>query len=109
MKIEINGNTQKQMLTAVDILRYLMGTDERLDTQITCGISDEQLVTTDFELYQAVGSIKDYDNFTRNKLVKFLENVDVATRRLNQGNKTILTHEMVETLRTKALKGGSNE
>ena len=115
MKIETNKASKTEaksqyFLTAEAILKYLMGTNERIVTMITCKDVNTELVTTDFELYQAFGSLKDYDNIAKAKLVKLLETVDIVShRRERKQDKKILTHERVEQLRSLALKDNGEE
>ncbi len=108
MKIEAsNGKPElsKAHLDSVSILKYFLGADDRLETLIMCKVDDTEITTTDFELYQALGSLKSYDSVQHARLVKFLENVDVLSYRLQTGNrKRVLTHEEVERLRHAALK-----
>jgi len=87
-------------IEAGHVLRYLIGNDEKLDTLIICNPHKQRFVTTDQELYHALGSIKGYDEFKQNKLVKFLEMVSVRA----VAKKQILTDEIVERLREYALK-----
>src|SRR3989338_1855440 len=120
MRVEINnsGNgtkssskTKRQyFLTAEAILKYLLGTSERISTMIMCKEPDTDLMTTDYELYQAFVSIKKYDGLAHAKVVKLFENVDVISHRKENGEeKKILTHERVEELRKHALEDGKNE
>jgi len=94
---------------AVSILKYLLGTDDKLDTLITCKADGAEITTTDFELYQALGSVKQYDAIQHSRLVKFLENVDIVSfKSLSGGSKKILSHDEVEQLRQAALKDSTN-
>ena len=106
MKIDVkNGNEarnkgmQEMKLNSELILKYLIGNDDKSDTLIMCKSSEISLVTTDQALYEALGSIKQYDDFKLNKLVKLLEVVKVQSI----GGKSILKEEKVEELRKKAL------
>ena len=65
-----------------------------------CKGSELALITTDFNLYEALGSLQQYDNFRSEKLVKFLEQVSIE-----HTPKKLLTHERVDELRKNALKG----
>lgn len=87
-------------IDAGHVLRYLIGADEKLDTLIICNPNRQRFVTTDQELYHALGSVKDYDDFKLNKLVKFMETVFVRT----VAKKQILTDTVVEKLREEALR-----
>ena len=92
------------MLDSESLLKYFLGTDDEIDTLITCR-SDVQLSTTDKALYEALGSIKEYDNFKLARLIKLLEVTDIISYRMGSGReKGILTHEQVEHLRKTALK-----
>lgn len=88
------------MIKAGAILRYLIGDDDGLETIIICNPKKQRLITTDQELYHAIGSIKDYDDFKLKKLSKFFETVTVRT----VAKKQLLTEEIVEKLRSEALK-----
>ncbi len=100
-----NKARQQYFLKAEALLKYLLGTSDRISTMIMCKAADADLVTTDYELYQAFGSVTNYDSVTKAKIVKLLENVDVTSHRKETGSeKKILTHEKVEELRKIALK-----
>ena len=108
MKAEMDGDKRtesrhKYFLTAEAILKYLLQTSERISTMIMCKDENIDLTTTDYELYQAIGSVQKYDTLTRARLVKFLENVDVFSYRQEKGEKRVLTHDRVEELRKLAL------
>ena len=107
MEIRINTQPRKHrhLLKAEDILRYLIANDEKVDTHIMCKPNNIDLITTDYSLYEAMGSIKPYDEFKLNKLTKLLEVVDITTyRHANRKEKPILKDERVEELRKLALK-----
>ena len=107
MRIEIKHGNQKQRVYVEPhlILRYLISDDEKLDTMIVCKPKDLGLYTTDLALHEALCSIKPFDNFKLNKLVKFVETVDVLSYNKETGKeKPIVTHERVESLRAGALK-----
>jgi hypothetical protein len=101
-----NGNSQatRMHLDAVSILKYFLGTENNLETIIMCDSGSVQLVTTDYELYLALGSMSSYELPEHSKLVKFLERVDVMPFRQSGEEKKILTHETVESIRQTALK-----
>lgn len=92
------------MLKAEDILAYLLGSDDQLDTLIKCKPSGVDLICYDQSLYEALGSFKDYDEFSFRKLVKFIESTDIVSFKntLHQP-KPVLTEVRVEELRQKAL------
>ncbi len=109
-----NGNgskaRQQYFLTAEALLKYLLGTSESISTMIMCKTPDADLVTTDYELYQAFGSVKNYDDVTKARIVKLLESVDILSYRKEKSDeKKILTHERVEELRKKALKDSGDD
>lgn len=91
------------MLHPEHILRFFIGQDPQLDDLIIFHHEKFQITTTDFALYQALGSIKEYDDFNKIKLVKFLEVTTVLPQ-----PKRVLTHERVSELRLKALKDTKN-
>ncbi len=104
---ENDGSETKQQyfLTAEALLKYLLGASERISTMILCKDAETDLVTTDYDLYEAFGSVKTYDGLTKARIVKLLENVDIISYRKEKGEeKRILTHERVEELRKSALK-----
>lgn len=94
-----NINKQAYFLTTEAILKYFLNTSDEIDTLITCKSSEVTLKTTDANLYEALGSIMEYDEFKNNRLVKFIEVVSI-----DHAQKKILTHERVEELRKIALK-----
>ena len=106
MIIKNNEAKQKQRieLDSATILRYLIGNDEEIDTLIMCKSSEIELVTTDFNVYEALASIKQYDEFKLNKLAKFFEAVEIKSYKELKGEKPILKDERVEELRRNALK-----
>ncbi len=95
---------QQRYLTAEAILRYLLQTDDSIDTMIKCNPSGVRLVTTDQSLYEAFGSIKNYDDINLRNLVKFLEVVDIVSfREKMRKPRKILSEKRVEELRKQAL------
>ncbi|MFH1181775.1 MAG: hypothetical protein V1702_02355 [Candidatus Woesearchaeota archaeon] len=100
MRTEQTARGKVTFLSAEDILKYFLGSDDRIDTLIKCKTEGDNIITTDSELYEALGSIQGYDNFKLPALVKFFESVEV-----NPAQKNILTHERVEELRKLALSG----
>jgi hypothetical protein len=105
MKTDVEGdiaeNKKKLIIRPEAILRYLITDDDKMDTLIMCKGEQLNLSTTDYDIYEAMGSVKPYDNFKLNKLVKFFQVVDI------QGcgkKKEILKEERVEELRKLALK-----
>lgn len=86
------------------ILRYLICNDEKVDTLIMCKSSEMNLMATEQDIYEAMGCVKQYDNFKLNKLTKFFEVVSIRSTR-----KKILTDERVAELRKIALKTEDNQ
>ena len=97
-------NGQVCFLTAQAVLKYLLGSSEKIENMILCKSPDAEITTTDYEIYQALGSVKKYDGLMQAKLVKLLENVDVSSHKAQGSEKKILTHERVEELRKFAIK-----
>jgi len=85
---------QAYYLTSEAILKYFLNVSEHIDTLIMCEGTELNLTTTDFNLYEALGSLEERDNFNIGKLIKFLEVVHIE-----QGTKKILTHKRVDELR----------
>jgi len=115
VKIEINArgrpvNTQQpaarniKFLSSEAILRYLLGNEEQVETLILCKPEDVELITTDHNVYEALGSTKQCDNISINKLTKLLEVVDIISyRQKTKTDKPILKDERVEELRRSSL------
>ncbi len=98
------SGTKSSMLSAEAILSYFLGTNEEIDTLIKCKPSSIALVCLDQSLYEALGSLKDYDEFNFRKLVKFIESVDIISFKENfRKPRPLLTEARVEELRNKAL------
>jgi hypothetical protein len=94
---------QKIFLNAQTILRFLIGEDQQLNDMII--LNKQPLMTTDKELYEALGSITKYDALKPTKLSKLFEVVDVYPHRdLTHTEKPLLTFERVEAIRKGALK-----
>lgn len=87
------------------LLRYLIGKDDEIDTLVLCKSSEVKLVTSDKAIYEALGSIKQYDDFKLPKLVKLFE----VTKIQSAKEKPILTDKRVEEIRKSALKRTSEE
>ena len=85
---------QTYYLTSEAILKYFLNKSEQINTLIMCRGDEVNLTTTDFNLYEALGSIEQRDNFNINKLIKFLESVHIES-----GVKRVLSHERAEELR----------
>ena len=112
MKIEINdGNRVKQKvyLKPEMILRFLITSNDQMETLILCKSSEIDLITTDFNLYEAIASIKTDDAFKLNKLGKLFEVVDIHSfREKTNSIKPVLTDKRVDEIRKLAL-GGKND
>ena len=100
--MELNNQTEEKeyILLPSAILKYLISNDEEIDTLIMCKSSEVKIKTSDKAIYEAMGSIKAYDDFKLNKLVKLFEVVSIEHAK----DKPILTDGRVEELRTAALK-----
>ena len=85
-------------LTSEAILKYFIGISDQIDTLIMCKGTEVNIVTTDQNLYEALGSIMDHNRFKSSRLVKFFEVVSIE-----HAPKKILTYERVEELRKMAL------
>ncbi len=121
MRIEIrpniNSNTpqqgvtrQQHFLKAEGILSYLKGNNEKIETLIICKPEDIDIITTDYELYQALGSTKPDDNIKLNRLTKLVEVVTIFPyKELNKREKPILKEERVEELRRQVLSDGEEQ
>ena len=95
-------------LTPENLLKYLLGNDDEIDTLITCKGTEVDLTTYDQDLYDAMGSLTPNDELKMHRLLKLIEVVDILPYRKASGkNKRILTNERVEELRLKAIKGES--
>jgi hypothetical protein len=94
---------QKIYLNAPTILKFLIGNDAQLNDLII--LSKKPMMTTDKELYEAIGSLAKYDSFAPTKLSKLFEVVDVYPHRdLTRTEKPLLTFEKVEVIRKEALR-----
>jgi hypothetical protein len=91
-------------LDAVTLLKFLLGTDPKIETALLCPPSHVQYVTSDAALYQAVGSLKPYDDVHTNKIAKLLEITIIVPQ-----PKWPLTHARVDELRAHALKANAGE
>ncbi len=101
---------QTMHLRPEKILKFLLGTNEDVDTLIMCRGTEIDFITYDYELYEAIGAIKAEDSFKLNRLIKLLEVVDVVSYRKNTGKeKPVLTHGRVDELRKEAFKNIKSE
>ncbi|MCP3686695.1 MAG: hypothetical protein GY861_29000 [bacterium] len=96
---------QKQIvhLKADALLKFFLESDDSIDTMIKCQGSQMNIVTSDQDLYEALGCLQPYDNFKMNKLIKLLEVATVTPSSKTGSEKKVLTHEKVERLRKLAL------
>ena len=100
-----NGVKQKMFLGSEAILKFFLGTSDEIDTLIKCRGSEVELATFDYNLYEALGSLKPDDEFKLNKLINLLEVVDIVSYKLNRHmEKPILKDERVDEIRAIALK-----
>jgi len=101
-----SDNIQKQniYLKPEDIVSFFLNTDDHVDTLIKCKATEVDLLTTDQDLYEALGSLKNPDNFELSKLVKFFESVNIISyKRTTKKEKPVLSHDRVEQLRRAAI------
>lgn len=109
MRIEIRSGNEAESRQQINldseaILRYLIGDDEKLETAIICKEPTAEFATTDKEVYDALASLKPYDQFKINKLTKLFENVHIKSFKDMTGNeKPVLTFEEAEALRHSTL------
>ena len=109
MRIEIkDSNNQKSYLKPELILRYLITDDDEMSTLIMCKSAEIELATSDYELYEALGSIKPYDNFKLNKLTKLLEVIELIPKNIDKKS-NILKEARVEELRKLALNDNNKK
>lgn len=96
MQQGIGIKQEKRYLTAEAIMRYFKG-DENLSTEIMCNTTPN-LMTSDQSLYEALGSFEDKSQIDLNKLVKFLEVVEIMSYAKTFGPRKILTPQRVDEL-----------
>ena len=88
---------RKTYLAAKDIVKYFLG-DDKLDASILCQATTNY-VTSDQSLYEAIGAFPDKSKIELNKLVKFLEVVEVVSyEQTFRQKKKVLTPERAESL-----------
>ena len=90
---------QKFFLKAESIYRYFMGRSDKIETLIMCKPENTVLVTFDQSLYEALGAIEDRSKIDYNKLIKFLEVVDVQSFKEKVGERKILKQERVDEIK----------
>lgn len=89
-------------LTPENLIRYLTADDE-IDTLVNCKNTEIDILTYDFDLYEALGSLNPNDEIKMHRLIKLLECVDVLPYRKTTGRaKPVLTNYRVEQLRNNA-------
>ncbi|MBT4823785.1 hypothetical protein HN695_07850 [Candidatus Woesearchaeota archaeon] len=106
---------RKTYLAAKEIIKYFLG-DDKFDASILCQ-ARTNFVTSDQSLYEAIGAFPDKSKIELNKLVKFLEVVEIVSyEQTFRQRKKILTPERAESLmkdinQNKTLKkdNGGNE
>ncbi|MEK6916497.1 MAG: hypothetical protein AABW92_02020 [Nanoarchaeota archaeon] len=92
-------NKQKMYLKPEAILKYLMG-EEKLHTLITTQNTEVQLITTDQNIYEALGSVDDRSKINLNLLVKMLEVVKIMPHEeMMKEERKILSPERAEELK----------
>ncbi|MFH1398884.1 MAG: hypothetical protein ABIG95_02125 [Candidatus Woesearchaeota archaeon] len=101
--MRVDVERKSMILKASALLKYFLGTNERIDTLIKCKPENVELSCYDQSLYEALGSLQEYDEFNFRKLVKLLENVNIISYGERAGERKILTPERVEELRKEAL------
>jgi len=101
----IEEKEKEYVLLPSAILRYLIGKDDEIETLVLCKSSEIRLVTSDKAIYEALGSVKPYDDFKLPKLVKLFEVTKVQAAK----EKPILTDKRVEEIRNAALKDSIEE
>lgn len=90
---------QKMYLKPEAILKYLKG-NEALHTLIVTKNTEFELVTTDQNLYEALGSVEDRSQINLNLLVKLLEVTNVLNHEdMMKQKREILTPEKAQELR----------
>ena len=92
---------QRMMLKTEAILRYFLGSSEKIETLVMCKPDNIDLVCYDQSLYEAVGSLKPEEKEDAiRKLTKFLESVEVVSfKEKTKNNRIILKQERVDELR----------
>ncbi|MBN1386056.1 hypothetical protein JW968_03715 [Candidatus Woesearchaeota archaeon] len=108
MKIQVESEQKRKIFLRPDmILKYLITENDELNTLIMCGNAEIDFRMSDQGLYEALGSIKEYDGFRHPKLTKLLEVAEIMPFSKMAGQpRHILTEDKVEELRAKALKEG---
>ncbi|MBW3003115.1 hypothetical protein KY328_04025 [Candidatus Woesearchaeota archaeon] len=102
---------QRMMLKAEAILRYFLGTSDKVETLVMCKPNNVDLVCYDQSLYEAIGSLNPEEKQDAlRKLTKFLESVEVVSFREKTNNeRIILKQERVDELRSAGGKNGTEK
>jgi len=88
------------VLQADKILKFLITDDDRLNTIIMCKTEEIEILATDYDIYTALASVREYDEFSLAKLKKLFEVTDIQSYKHQTGkDKPILTEEHMEKLR----------
>lgn len=97
---------QKYFVKSNIILKYLITDDDKIDTLITCKSGEMDFITNDFEIFSALASVKESDDFNFNKLKKLFEVIEVVSYlQTMKKKKPILKDEDVEKIRKQVLGG----
>jgi hypothetical protein len=97
-------NKQKLYVKPEAIMNYLLG-EEKLKTLFTAQSSLIELVTSDQNLYEALGSIQDRSKIDINLLVKFLEVTKIVPHfDLMKTKRKILTPDRVDELNKRIIE-----
>lgn len=108
--METQSAQQKMFIKAEAILKYLLGTNEQIETLIICKPNDVQLFTYDQSLYEAIGSLDPEEKQCLQRLTKFLESVDILSySRTFKHPRVILKQERVDELRKLVSEPGANK
>jgi len=101
-----DNRQQRSLLNAETILKYFITDKSEIETNILAGSGNGiKLTTTDYSLYEALGSVIENDAFNWRKVVKFLEAVQIISfENVTGGKKPILTQKRVEEIRKILLK-----
>lgn len=102
---------QRMMLKAEAILKYLVGSSDKIETLVMCKPNDIDLVAYDQSLYEALGSLKveEKEDAIR-KLTKLLESVEIVSfKEKTKTQRSILTEQRVEELRSTITTGEKND
>ncbi len=101
-----DNRQQRSLLNAETILKYFITDKSEIEPNILAGTGiGIKLTTTDYALYEALGSVVETDAFNWRKVVKFLEAVQIISfENVTGGKKPILTQKRVDEIRNIVLK-----